>query len=167
MRPVLALVLFVGVTVCVQAADDEKYTSKEGKFAIQFPAGSKVKTATQKAGGISLNLASVESDGKTYVTMYTELPEAATKLPPKTLLDAMEKGAVDKSGAKLDSSKDITFGKDKLPGRESVMDKDGNKITARLILADMRVYMVMVGGPKDFATSKDATKFLDSFEITK
>jgi hypothetical protein len=34
-------------------------------------------------------------------------------------------------------------------------------------MAEARVYVIAVGGMKDFATSKDGTKFLDSFTITK
>jgi len=34
-------------------------------------------------------------------------------------------------------------------------------------LFDQRLYQVVVFGPKDLATSKDALKFLDSFELVE
>ncbi len=169
MRQLLAaLAVVVCGALTAGAADDEKYASKDGKYTIQFPAGTKVKTSTSKAGDIDMYTALAESGAdKAYMVMYMDLPAAVKDIPAKTILDGGQKGALDNSGGKLESAKDITFGKNKLPGREVVIVKDDNKIKCRIILADTRAYVVLVGGPKDFALTKDGTKFLDSFEITK
>jgi hypothetical protein len=45
--------------------------------------------------------------------------------------------------------------------------KDGIKLRAKVIVAPPRVFIVLVGGPKDYATSMEASRFLDSFEIAK
>lgn len=167
MRQILtALVVLAGATLTASAAD-EKYKSKEGKFEIQFPAGAKVESDTKKTGGIDMIFAIVKDGDKAFVTMYMDLPAAAKDIPAKTILDSAEKGSVSQSGGKVESSKDIEFGKNKYPGREFITDKDGNKVKNRIIIVETRIYVIAVGGPKDFATMKDGTKFLDSFEITK
>jgi hypothetical protein len=38
-------------------------------------------------------------------------------------------------------------------------------VRARVYLVEQRLYQVVVFGPKDLATSKDALEFLDSFEL--
>jgi hypothetical protein len=154
----------------VRAQDDDepmKYTSKEGKFAIMFPAGSKVKKQKQDASGIEVNIYMVDKGDQAYAVMTMLLPEGAEDLPPKTLLDGGQKGAVEKSGAKLLKAKDMSFGPKKLPGREVLVEKDGNQLRAYLIIDGRRVYMVLVGGPDEFASGKEATAFLKSFEITR
>jgi hypothetical protein len=154
------------VALTASAADD-KYTSKEGKFKIQFPEGAKVEKETKKAGNVDMYLTMVKDGDKAYITIYMDLPAAAKDVAAKMILDSAEKGSVQQSGGKVESSKDIEFGKEKYPGREFVVDKDGVKVRNRAILVETRLYLVLVGGPKDFATTKDAGKFLDSFELTK
>lgn len=166
MRNALAAVVVLASVGLVAQGADEKYTSKEGKFAVLFPAG-EVKTDTKTAGVSKMEFAALEVKGNGFMVMYMELPEGAQNLAPKALLDVGQKGGVDKSGGKLVASKDFTFGKDKLPGREFQIEKDGNKANSRIILTKTRLYVVTVAGMKDFATSKEAIAFLDSFEITK
>lgn len=167
MRRALAALAVVALVALTATAADEKYASKEGKFAVQFPDGEKVKTETKNAGAAKMEFAAVAAKGNEYMVMYMELPDAAQKLPPKTLLDAGEKGGVDNSGGKLLTTKDFEFGKDKLPGREFVIEKGEIKAASRIILTKTRLYVLTVAGPKDFATSKEATAFLDSFQLTK
>jgi hypothetical protein len=167
MRYTLATVLFVAATLAAAADDEKKYTSKDGKYAVQFPAGAKVKTDKQDAGGISINSALAEVEGKAYGVMYTLLPDAVKDVDPKLILDGAEKGAVEKSGGKLVKSKVLAFGAKKYPGRDILVEKDGNKVRTWVILAGTRLYVVLVGGKEDYATGKEATAFLDSFEMTK
>src|SRR5262245_24564832 len=107
MRHVLcALAILVGAVAV--AADDEKFTSKEGKFKIQFPAGAKVNTTeTKRIAGTDAEASytTAEAGGITYAAGYTDLP--AGKVPVKTLLDAAQQGSVKNIGGKLDSSKAI------------------------------------------------------------
>lgn len=169
MRRVLtAAVLVAGAALTAGAADDEKYTSKDGKFAVAFPAGAKVKLDKKAAGGgLDMKLFTVESKDKAFIVMYMDLPPAAKDVPAKQILDGAEAGSLKQSGSKLVESKDIAFGKAKHPGREILADKGGNKIRTQVIVAEARIYVVAVGGPKDFATGKEGSAFLKSFEITK
>jgi hypothetical protein len=164
---VTALVVAAFVVPTVGAADDEKYVSKEGKYAIQFPADAKVETGKQKANRVDVFFARVVGKDSVYAAMYSDLTDDDKNTPAKKILDEAVGGMLERSNGKAKKLKDIEFGPDKHPGREVLMEYDGNTMKARIILVGMRVYVAVVTGPKDFATTKDATKFLDSFEITK
>ncbi|MDB5306341.1 MAG: hypothetical protein JWO38_543 [Gemmataceae bacterium] len=168
MRGVLAVVVFAGATLTAGADDEKKYTSKDGKFAVAFPTDGKVKTTKQEVGGgLTINMVVAEGKDRAYSVMFMSLPEAAKDVPAKNILDGAEKGAIDKSGGKLIKSKEIEFGKAKHPGRDILVEKDGNKVRTWIIYTDTRIYVVLVGGPKDYASGKEAQAFFDSFEITK
>lgn len=168
MRTLLAAAFLLLASFTSFAADDKKYTSKEGKFAAQFPAGAEVKEDKKAAGGgIEMRLFIVDKKDKAFIVMYMDLPDAAKNVEPKKILDGAETGAVNQSGGKLKSSKDFEFGKTNLPSREVLVDKEGNLIKSWVILNGTRVYVLAVGGPKEFATEKEGTAFLKSFEITK
>src|SRR4051794_20821737 len=109
-------VLAVLVGCLFAAAADEKYASKDGKFAVAFPKAAKVDATTQDVGALKTHLFAAKDGDKSYTVMYLDLPDEAKAAPAKTLLDNMEKGSVQKSGGKLVTSKDLAFGKHKLPG---------------------------------------------------
>jgi hypothetical protein len=171
LRVLLSMVLLGFGVGFVRAQDDDddppaKYTNKAGKYAIAFPAKAKVKTMKQENGPLTMYTASCEQDGKAFVVMYADFPDEVKDVPAKTLFDGAQKGAAG-DGGKVVSSKDITVGKQKYPGRDIVVDKSGTKLKTRMVLANVRLYVIIVGGEDDFATSKEAQKFLDSFEILK
>ncbi len=165
----MAAVLAFGL---VGSADDaaagKKYVSKEGGFSVRYPAGADVKTKSQDApGGLKMIVTGVEAEKKAYMVMYMSLPDGIVKVAgAKGILDGAADGAVKKSGGKLVSAKDITFGKGKHPGREVVVDKDGNLVRTQVIVADPKIYVLVVGGPGEFANTKAAADFLASFELT-
>ncbi len=163
-----AAVLAFGLVGSADDAAGGKYVSKEGGYSVKFPAGADVKTKTQDApGGLKMIITGTESEKKAYMVMHMELPPGIVKAAsPKAILDGAANGAVAKSGGKQVSSKDMTFGKEKHPGREVVVDKDGNLVRTQIIVADPKIYVVIVGGPEEFANSKAALDFLKSFEIT-
>jgi hypothetical protein len=98
--------------------------------------------------------------------MFMALPEGTLKaVPAKAILDGAANGALQKSGGKEVSRKDFTFGPDKYPARELVVDKDGTAVRTHVIVADPKVFVLVVGGPDGFGTSRAATDFLRSFEI--
>src|SRR5436309_1841916 len=114
MRAALAAVVVVACAALAAGADDEKYTSRDGKVAVAFPANSKVKTETKEDGsGVKMYVAAVEDKNRAYAVMYFDAPDAAKNVPAKDLLDGAVKGAVRESKGKLVESKDITFGKKK------------------------------------------------------
>jgi hypothetical protein len=164
--PAALVLALAGLTAAADA--DRKFVAKDGSYSIAFPTGAEVKTQEQDEGtGVKLNIAMVDARDKAYAVMHLVLPESAKGIPARTLLDAGQSGAIQKSGGKLLKSEEITFGKERHPGRDLLVEKDGSKLRAKVIVAPPRVFIVLVGGPKDYATSDEASKFLDSFGIAK
>jgi hypothetical protein len=163
-----AALLACGLVGTAQDAKDGKYVSKDGGYSVRFPTGAEVKTKTQDApGGLKMVMAIAEQDKKSHVVMYMALPEGTLKaVPAKTILDGAAKGALSKSGGKEVSQKDFTHGAEKHPARELVVDKDGMIVRTHVIVADPKVFVLVVGGPGEYGSSKAATSFLKSFEIT-
>ena len=65
------------------------------------------------------------------------------------------------------AEKDVEIGPDKLPGRDLDIQKGKERVRVRLVLRGDRLYHVAVVGSPAFVSSRDAAKFLDSFELTK
>jgi hypothetical protein len=165
MRWVLAAVL-VSLSVGLTGAADEKYSSKEGRYAVAFPA--KPALTNSKAGQIDLNIAIVDQGGSGFAVIFSDLPAEAVKVAkPKDLLDGGEKGLINNFKAKVSQSMDFEFGKDKWPAREIMAEKDNLQLRLTIILADNRLYQVFVVGSKDVVTGQAADAFFKSFEITK
>lgn len=170
MRYRVAAVLAVaacGLTAAAQDTVDRRYVSKAGGFSVRFPPGVEVKEKTQDApGGLKMVIAIAEKDKKSHVAMFMALPPGTlAAVPAQQILDGAAKGALAKSGGTEVSQKDFAFGKEKHPGRELVVDKDGMIVTTHIIVADPRVYVLVVGGPGEYGSSKAATGFLKSFEL--
>lgn len=164
----LAAVLGFGL---VASADDPpgRYVSKEGGYSVQFPTGAAVTTKTQDApGGLKavITQAVVKAERATYIVTHTPFPKGALKRTAKAVLDAGEKATLMPPGTQKITTKDFTLGKDKFPVREILSDRDGNQTRTRFIVADPVLYTLVVGGPMEFASGKEALDFLDSFEIT-
>ncbi|HYH63401.1 MAG TPA: hypothetical protein VD866_01750 [Urbifossiella sp.] len=157
-----------GLVGTAQDTKDGKYVSKDGGYTVRFPAGAEPKTKTQDApGGLKMVMTIAEADKKSHVAMYMALPPGTLKaVPAKAILDGAANGALSKSGGKEVSQKDFTHGVEKHPARELVVDKDGMIVRTHVIVADPRVYVLVVGGPGEYANSKEAKAFLKSFEIT-
>ena len=154
----------------LEAAQDdkpnEKYVSKEGKFTAVFPG--KPMTISKQAGGVDLHIAIVEKGMGGFAIIHSDLPAGAVKAAkPKDLLDGGQKGLIDNFKAKITSSKDFEFGKQKYPARELIGAKDAINLRIQIILAGTRLYQVFVVGPKDMVMGKEADAFLKSFEITR
>ena len=149
------------------------YSSDEGKFSVRFPNAPKVteQTAKTAVGDLTVTVAVyANSDGSTLMVSFTDFPDAATKTENHaTLFNGIRDGIKGNNGKLVGDEKNLTFGPDKLPFREFVVDKDKPKqrIKCRVILRDNRVYQLVVIGTADFTGGKEATAFLESFELTK
>jgi hypothetical protein len=170
MRSTFAAALFVLFAAALAAgqADQkpEKYASKEGKYIVGFPG--KPMVETKKAGGVDLNIAIVVKGLGGFAVIHSDLPaEAAKAAKPKDLIDGGQKGLIDNFKAKVSSSKDFEFGKQKYPARELIAQKGATNLRIQIILVDSRLYQILVVGPEDMITGKEADAFFKSFEITK
>jgi hypothetical protein len=157
-------VLCLAAGVCAQ--DDKKYESKDGRFRATFPGTPKI--VTKKAGDLDLSIVIVEKDKGAMAVIYSDLPaEKVKSSKPKDLLDGGEKGLVNNFKAKVTSSKDLEFGKEKYPARELRGERDNVHLRILIVLAGNRLYQVFIAGPKDVVNGEDADTLVKSFEITK
>jgi hypothetical protein len=151
------------------AADDEKHASKEGKFTIQFPAKSTVKEESKKTkDGVEMHTVTADiGGGKVCVVLSMDIP-ALAMVKASVFFDSTQNAAGKNDGEKLEDVKEVMVGKDKLLGREFVVvSKGGRKIKTRMVVAGTRAYTITISDLKDYATSDEATKVFDSFDVTK
>jgi hypothetical protein len=149
----------------------KEFTSKEGGFTVSFPSPpSEVKQAVKTpVGNFEVNIVAVEMPGdRGYVVTYHNLPDAVSKQPgaAELILETIPqqlKGNT--AGATLTGEiKKIT--QDGYPGREFNMKRANNGfLLVRAYLVKNRVYQVIVAGPKEMVSSKEAQRFLDSFHL--
>jgi hypothetical protein len=169
MRAILTAACFLAVSTGL-AAQNKKFQSRAGKYAVAFPAEPKVES--KKAGELTLTTAAVEATGLAYMVIYSDLPAATVQAAkPEDILESGELGLVNNFKAKVTKSQNTAFGKEKYPARqvtaEVKVDASTLEMRLNLVLVENRLYQILVIGSKD-AVGKPATdKFFDSFEITK
>jgi hypothetical protein len=169
-RSGLALSLVVLAVAPASAQRGEAYAPKDGRFTVRFPGKPKESTQTAKSPIGELKVATATyatNDGNVFMASYTDFPDGAAK--PENggmLFDGVRTGLKGKDGKVLDE-KEITIGVDKVPGRDIDIEKDKKRMKFRITLHNGRLYQVAVIGTPSFVKSKDATAFIESFELTK
>ena len=128
------------------------FQPKGGHFAIRFPGKPKENTQSLKTdlGTLKVYTATYAlPDGNVYLVSFTEFPAEAVKPALRgTLYDGVVKGI-----------------KGKEKGREVVVDKGKQQTRFRVVVKDDRLFQIALVGTGEFATGKEATAFLDSFEF--
>jgi hypothetical protein len=170
--PVRALalsgLLFGACLACAQNAKLEfkEYTSKEGKYKVLMPGEVKVRL-DKSAVELTIHSATSEpAPGKILsVTFFDQLIAPGEK-GGKALLASFA-ADLKEDGWKIHTDKATTVGKNKLRAQDLLVEKDNSYLRHRYILSGLRVYQLSVAGPKDFLSSKDADRFIESFEIIK
>ena len=146
----------------------EKFVSKEGKYAIQFP-GKPTETiqASPSPRGERKQFRAyyITAEGHEYRISYVEYPKDYHP-DVRLLFDAIRDDLKGKDG-KLVSEKNVEFGSDKVSGRDIHIDRWGRHVRDRVLWRTNRLYHVMVTGPEKFVTGTDAGQFLESVELTK
>jgi hypothetical protein len=107
--------------------------------------------------------------GREYALSYIDLPIPAGE-PKATIqkrLDGARDGMVRNLRGTLVSSSRITLQK-KYPGRQvqATLPTAQQFLHGRVYLVGTRLYLILVSGPKEWATSAEATRFLDSLVVT-
>lgn len=165
----------VVVTVCALAGfalaqPKGEHTSETGKYRVRFPDKPKVTSPTAKTavGDLTVTIATfANADGSVYLASHTDYPATATKPENHASLLAGVRDGMKGSGTLVGDEREYAFGADKLPAREFTIDKGKTRVKVRLILSGSRLYQVAAIGSAEFVKGKDASLFLDSFEITK
>jgi hypothetical protein len=164
------LLLIALATSATAAQRGETYAPRDGRFTIRFPGKPKESEQTAKSGNAELRVVTgtyANSDGNAFMASYTDLPAGAAGSDNSArLFDGVREGLKGKDGKLLDE-KEVKVGPDKLPGRDIQIEKDKKHMRFRVVLRDGRLYQVAVIGTPSFVKGKDATAFIDSFELTK
>lgn len=161
MRHGITCALFLALASSA-AGGDKKFESKDGKFAAAFP-GEAI-SSPQKVDGLEMTVTFAAKGETVFVVIHMDLPADAVKdfKTEKALLPVMSAGLT-----KVTKSDGTTFGKQKYPAHEITGEMRDTHLRATLILADKRLYQVVVYGTKDVVGGKAADAFIASFEITK
>jgi hypothetical protein len=163
-----AAVLACGAVLAAADLPTERYAVPEGGYVAFFPVGAEVKEKTVDIpGGLKafVTTATVKATQQTFIVTYTPHQKGVLKAPAKATLELGEKAVVGVPKTMLLSAKSFTLGKEKYPARELLTIRDGHETRTRFIAADPVLYTLVVGGPKEFASGKDASAFLDTFEF--
>lgn len=165
------LVAFAAITSAQEKLEFTEFVSKDGKYKIQVPGKAMESQKELQIGGkaVVMHTASVslpsKSEKRAVVLTSLALVEPIAAGGEKAAVEQIAKAAAGKG--KVLSEKAMTHGKDKLPGRDCLVENPEHHMRYRAVLSGQRIYQLMVLGPKDFVTSKDADTILDSFEVTK
>ena len=149
-------------------ADDDKWetvSSAEGKFKAEFP-----KKPTTIPGDKGIQIVLEAEGGKAAYMIQSSAVEISIddKDKVKAIFDAGQSSMEKALKGTIASSKDGTFGDDKLPSRDIDMDAPSLGIyRVKLILDGKKMYQVTALGPKDFVNGKNVERFMKSFQIEK
>lgn len=139
------------------------YTSKEGKYTIEFPTTPK----EQAQGGASMAMSefgATAADDRTAGCGMAVAPVPAKDADPATMLEAMSKGY--KTDAKILEEKDIKLGA--WPGKHLVIENSRHRKWIRLYVIDGKLYINNCGAPFDRGDKEAPTakRVLESFKLT-
>ncbi len=160
------VVAFAGVAA---GQDFKPHTSATGRYKALFPGEVKSETTDIQAGKdtLKLTLDMVELKGDTvFMVSYVDASDEVAKKPAGPRLEKVRDGNKGPNG-KVIEDKEITVGAEKYPGRDLLIETPNGYLRNRVVIADKRLYQVMIQGSKEVVTSPSADKFIASFEITK
>lgn len=169
MHRILVVCLTIALIPAPSTAAD-KYVSKEGKYAVAFPAkpkeDSKDVEAPDPIGKFKMFTSSLDvAKDRAYIVSYNDYPAAAIALAsPKRVLELVQDRSLRIGNSELKAQKEIANAK--APTREYVIERSGTFYRARTILNGNRLYQVIVVGRNfEEVNNEKSTEFLDSFEI--
>lgn len=163
-RATVALVLAAGAGAA--AAQTQNYSSDEGRFSVQFPAGEvkhDTEQVTLKGGGTTTlhELWVEKSEGSvSYMVMYSDYPEDYANGDAQSVLEGTRDGAI--KGKTMISDMAITM--NGVPGREFTAKDDHWNYTVRQFLKGKRLYQLIVVSNAEHAATMTAD-FLSSFKM--
>jgi hypothetical protein len=165
--------LVIALPLVARAADPKVeyllFASSAGRYKVLFPGPVKSDTTeiNTAGGALKLTLDSVKlSDKIVFMVTYVDLPDDVAKAAPGPRLDKVRDGNKGTDGKVL-TDQDLTVGADKNPGRDVLIAKPTISLRNRIVIAGNRLYQIMLQGPHEFVTSRDADRFIESFEPTK
>lgn len=159
LTPLLAALLLVG---CAETPNGSAYAPAGGGFTVLMPGSVQEKT---DESGTHMYIGQVSGKDQAYIISYTDLdPSKVNKANADKVLDNVRNGITQKN--KLLSETRVSV--DGHPARDlKVQTKDGYVMHDRVIIANSRMYQVLVVTSKNEANAPDVKKFINSFHLTK
>ncbi|CAN5577801.1 hypothetical protein BH11PLA2_BH11PLA2_49290 [soil metagenome] len=163
MRCLATFVLLFGIASLASAKDWTAFESKVGQFTVQAPGKLKTSETTiaTDAGDLKVVTESVSESTRLLLSItYVDYPPRFSLVDKNVLLTGVRDGLKTKDARLVRD----TIGDD---GREVFIHHGKYSTRTRLILSGTRLYQVTATGTPDTADGKQATQFLNSFQITK
>ncbi len=171
MNPIHRITVIGILAFAAPALAEDKYKSPEGQFSVAFPGKPTESTQEVKTpiGPLTMHIIGYEKKNELGMMIaYNDYPAAVANEKPQAVLVRTRDGTKGPDGKVLED-KEITLGKDAVPGRAYTLVKgDDHFLRIRTYLKGPRLYQIIVSGSKkETVMSKEAEQFLDSFEISK
>jgi hypothetical protein len=154
----------------------ERFTSEEGRFAVEMP-GKPTATSQKTKDGLVIHYFTVQEFVERSTVAYIDYASGSFRgKDPQQVLKLFSSGQY--ANKKLEEEKQIAFGDDKVPGLEyrvatEVETDEGGKVPIflreRLLLDGDRLYVIQYRAAvnKNLLNSKEANHLFDSFTLTK
>lgn len=146
-----------------------KYSTKEGKFTIEFPQNPKLSNSSfQAATGVRETYwFTVNQPGKQFAISYTDY-QNLPKMDEEKLnnnYDNLRNGITKQFNAEITSDKQIWLGTHL--GRELEITIKNEIVINRMFLINQRLYQTIITIPKLNNDMGEVKKFLNSFKVEK
>ncbi|MFI5149500.1 MAG: hypothetical protein ACHQRM_07170 [Bacteroidia bacterium] len=158
-----------GTPVKAEAPVVKKYTSKDGRFAINFPAEPKVShdTVQTEIGVLEFHMFMLEkSVTETYLAAYSDYPSEFVKESNRdSLLNAGKKGVLLKLNGKITEEKKM-----KIEGNDGLLFKavaGQVNLTYKMFIVGNRLYQIGILYDGSPVSEESIKEFFDTFELTK
>jgi len=148
---------------------ENEYISRDGKYKLVFP--EKPKESTEElisAIGTSILHTAVfkASINKIMFGSYHDYPGDLSDVKPHEALSKLRDRA--KGHAEIIGEREISWGAEKIPGREFYFKKGSFHARYRIFIKGKRIYQVAIYSTNEEETKgRQADSFFDSFDITK
>ena len=167
------VLLFVGgcgpKTSIWQNSSWQEFRSTEGRFTALFPGSPRSQNLSVPTaiGAVTANMVLLDSSDGAVGVMYADYPWTLIQQGNvDKMLDGARDGAVANVNGRLVEEKPISLLD--APGREYLIQiKETAFCRSRIYLVKNRLYIVQALGSKERVQSKEAEKFLNSFEFQK
>lgn len=174
MRRILSAMAVAACLVTVVRAEEmitldfERFTSTKGGFRIEFPGEAEESTEKIEGGLVMHSHIVGVRQGLAYGVIWMDLPAGTDVDDPWEFLENVLAGAAGDDGEVLGKLRFLQ-GAEEYPSIAAIIDKPANppRYRTHIVMANNRVYQVMVVGSAQDVTNDDAEHFFDTFRVTK
>ena len=168
MRQFVFALLMLAVQLAPASAQDQwrEFRADADGFVVSFPQDPTVTSRRIKDTKATQSMFLIEKGDLAYLVSVVHMEKGTgPKKPDHKYFQNLMKNYTDGSGTTLRSSKPATIsGK---PGIDGISDAGNSAHQVQILASGDRVYMVIYVGSKGRENSADATRFRNSFKLTK